>query len=536
VLLGLAIAVVLAVAVSGARGSTDARAGGIFRVAYLTSPGTFDNVDPALAYSRESWALLDTVCARLMRYRDERPPRGYQLVPDVAAAPPTVSTDRKTWTFRLRHDFRFSNGERVDAAAFAQAIHRTMAPGVESPGYAYTRAIVGAEEVHSGRAKRASGVEAQGDRLRVRFTRPVGEFDAWTTMPFFCAVPPALEPSAEGVRAFPGAGPYYVKEYRLNRKIEIRRNPNYGGTRKHHVEGFDVDLRGGSPDELVDRVADGEADWTYTLPAVALGPSHRLISRYGLNFSRFWITPGLTLQMFVLNSSRPLFRNNPQLRRAVNFALNRNGLRAGAGNPTGQYLPPGVAGYKERRIYPNGGDVLRAQELAAGNLRDGKAVFLVPDVAPARTAAQNVQLRLEEIGLDVEIRPFGEHATASSYLGRLGSDEPWDLALVLWSPDYVDPSAYVNRLLDSEFTGAATWSRFDEPLYTALMRRASRLQGEARAKAYEELDLLLTRDVAPLAPTAALNEATLVSGRVDPKCMLRRPGLVLTTVCLNHRQ
>jgi peptide/nickel transport system substrate-binding protein len=538
VLLGVAVAGVLAIAVPGAQGSPDARVSGIFKVSYLTSNGTFDHVDPALAYSRESWAILDTVCARLMRYRDRPPPAGYQLVPDVAAAPPTISADRRTWTFRLRRGFRFSNGHRVDAQAFAQAIQRTIAPGVDSPGYAYTRAIVGAEDVHAGRAKTPSGVEAQGHRLRIRFTRPVGEFDAWTTMPFLCAVPPALQPSAEGVRTFPGAGPYYVKTYRLDRKIEIRRNPYYGGNREHHVDGFDVDLSGGSADEMVGRVDEGRADWTYMLPAVALSSPRGLIRKHSLNFSRFWLTPGLTVQMLVLNSSRPLFRNNPQLRRAINFALARSSMLRppAAGVASSQYLPAGVAGYKRRSIYPDGGELARAEALAAGNLRDGKAIFLVPDIAPARANAQNLQGQLAPLGLDLEIQPFGEHATASSYLGRLGSDEPWDLALVLWSPDYVDPSAYANRLLDSEFTGAATWSRFDEPSTVALMRKAALLRGAARAKAYAELDLLLTRDVAPLAPIAVLNEATLVSARVDRRCMLLRPGLVLTTVCLTGGQ
>jgi len=65
---------------SGSTGAA-AKPGGIFRVTFLTMPGSFDHVDPALAYSRESWALLDTVCARLMRYRDRPPPQGYQLVP-----------------------------------------------------------------------------------------------------------------------------------------------------------------------------------------------------------------------------------------------------------------------------------------------------------------------------------------------------------------------------------------------------------------------------------------------------------------------
>ena len=75
-------------------------------------------------------------------------------------------------------------------------------------------------------------------------------------------------------------------------------------------------------------------------------------------------------------------------------------------------------------------------------------------------------------------------------------------------------------------------ARFDEPVYLDLMRRAARLQGAARERAYAELDLRLTRDVAPLLPIGVLNEATFVSARTG--CQLRRPSLVLTTVCLKR--
>ena len=530
----LAAPILLAVAaLPGAQASTDAPAGGIFNVTFLTTPGNFDHVDPALAYSRESWALLDTVCARLMRYRDQPATQGYELEPDVAAAPPVVSPDGRTWSFTLRSDFRFNNGSPVRADAFAQAIHRTMAPGVDSPAYLYTRAIVGAEDVHAGRARRASGVTWRGNTLTVRFTREVREFAAWTTMPFFCAVPPTLPPDPEGVRKFPGAGPYYIHEYRPNERVVIRRNRHYGGNRAHHVDGFHVDLSAESPDEKIKRVVAGRADWTYTLSAVALQPHHGLIAKYGLNYSRFFLTQGLTVSMYVLNSSGPLFRNNPKLRRAINLALNRGRFfRPGTGEETDQYLPPTVTGFRQHRIYP-AQDLDRAREQAAGNLRSGKALLYVPDVQVARVSAQQVELQLEELGLEIEIRPFGEHATASSYLGRLGNaDEPWDLALVLWTPDFVDPAAYINRLLDGQHAGGTNLARFDEPPYNAEMQQASRLRGAARAKAYAELDRRLARDAAPLLPVAVLNEVTLVSGRVG--CMLQRPGLVLTTVCLKR--
>ena len=411
-----------------------------------------------------------------------------------------------------------------------------MAPGVDSPGWLYTRAIVGAEDFRAGKATQASGVTARGNTLIVRFARPVGEFDAWTTMPFFCAVPPTLPPDREGVRAFPGAGPYYVKEYRPNRRIVIRRNRYYGGSRAHHVDGFDVDLSADSPEQMLDRIETGKADWGYTLPAVYLEAGRRLLGKYGLNHSRFWITPGLTVSMFVLNSSRPLFRDNPRLRQAVNLALNRHEfLTRGVGVPTLQYLPSSLPGFRDLRLAPPEGDLARAKTLASGSLRDGKAILYVPTFRQKQGAAQLFAEWLTEIGLDVELRDIADYVTTSAYLGRLGNpDEPWDLAQVLWTPDFVDASAFINRLLDDQAAGGTDLAGFDEAGYTELMRRAAQLQGAARQRAYSDLELALARDAAPILPIAVMNEATLVSARVDPKCMLLRPGLVLTTVCLNR--
>jgi ABC-type oligopeptide transport system substrate-binding subunit len=533
-LLGLVALVVL----PGAEGARDLQSGGIFRVSFQGSGlQAFDHVDPALAYSRESWILLDTVCARLMRYRDRPPPAGYQLVPEAAAAAPTVSSDLRTWTFKLRRGLRFSDDQPVRANAFAQAIHRTMSPDVDSPAYLYTQAIAGAAEVKAGRSPRASGVSARGLTLTIRLSRPVGDFAAWTTMPFFCAVPPTLPPSREGVRTFPGAGPYTITDYRPGQRIRLRRNPHYHGDRAHHVEGYDVDLTAASPEEVLDHIEAGQADWGYVDPNSAFGPGRKLIPKYGLNTSRFFVDPGLTVAMFAFNSSRPLFRDNRNLRRAVNLVITRSQFIAdqAVAKVTDQLLPPDLAAFTDRSIYPDDGDLSRARALAAGNLRDRKVNFYVPDCPGALACAQFVKGQMEQLGLAVEIRPFSEWATASAYLGRLGAaDEPWDLAMVRWTPDYVDPFAYVNRLLDDREAGGTDLAGFDDPGYHDLMRRAAGLDGAARERAYADLDLRLARDAAPLVPLYVLRETTLVSARVPRACVLRRPSLVLTTVCLRR--
>lgn len=106
------------------------------------------------------------------------------------------------------------------------------------------------------------------------------------------------------------------------------------------------------------------------------------------------------------------------------------------------------------------------------------------------------------------------------------------MAFVVWSPDYVDPFAYLNRILDTEDAGGTGLARFAEAPYIGLMREAARRSGPARTQAYAALDLRLRRDAAPFVPMAILYEATLVSARSG--CLLRRPSLVLTTVCLKR--
>ena len=362
--------------VSGALGSDDQRQGGIFHVALAD----LDYVDPALAYTPGSWAVLDTTCARLMTYPDKALPEGLSVVPEVAADYPKISRNGKTFTFKLRSGFRFSDGTPVHASAFARAINRTLAKGVESGAAQYTADIVGAADVQAGKTTTAAGVSARGNTLVVRFTRPVVDFAAITTMPFLCAVPPTMPPDPEGVRVFASAGPYVVTEYRPGERVTIRRNPFYRGSRPHNVDGFDVDLRSADFFEVLDRIERGEADWGLAVAPVYFQPGRNLAAKYGVNRSQFFIRPGKILRHLVFNTSRPLFRGNAALRRAVNFALNRRELvRAVASTPlaervTDQYLPWGMPGFTDADIYPlERTDLERARRLARCLSRDACA-------------------------------------------------------------------------------------------------------------------------------------------------------------------
>jgi len=512
--------------------------GGIFRVSLNAASG-IDYMDPALASSPPGWALLDTTCARLMAYPDKAPPEGFRLQPEVAASFPSLSRDGRTYTFRLRSGFRFSDGTPVRANAFARAINRTLAPEMNSPGVQYVRDIVGAGRVLAGKSAAATGVVARGSTLVVRLTRPAPDFPHRTASTFFCAVPPSLPIDAEGLGAFPAAGPYYVVDYRRGERVVLRKNPFYGGRRPHHVDGFDVDLRAASPQEVLQRVDRGEADWGHTLAGIYFDPALRLVEKYGLNRSQLFLRPGLTLRMLAFNSSRPLFHNNPGLRRAVNFALNRRALVSTGGalvsRPSDQYLPSIIPGFRDADVYPlERPDLQRARTLANGNLRDRKAVLYVNSSPLPMAIGQLVRQQLAEIGLEVDVRGIPIHSASAAYFKKLAAPgEPWDIAFGLWSPSYIDPFAYINLLFDRRFMGATNFTRFASTPYDRQMRRAARLpQGSDRNSAYAALDVRLARDPAPMAAVDFLNEPTLVSKRVG--CVVLRPVLDLTAVCLKN--
>ena len=144
--------------------SVEARNGGTFNISL--TPGATDSLDPALSYTapglgrccRPTCAEADALCQQALA-----PPAGLRIAPEVAAFPPRVSSDGKTYAFTLRKTFRFSDGKPVQADAFARAISRMLIPGMNSPGAEYAKDIVGAEAVTAGTGQSPSASPSAGN-------------------------------------------------------------------------------------------------------------------------------------------------------------------------------------------------------------------------------------------------------------------------------------------------------------------------------------------------------------------------------------
>jgi peptide/nickel transport system substrate-binding protein len=519
------LAVLLLAGSSTARGIKE---GGTFRVGIAG----LDSIDPALA-GIPAQQLLQATCAGLLNVPDKPLPAGLRLVPEIAAGFPAISRDGKTYTFTIGSDFRFSTGARVTARDFAATINRLLNPAFKDFAPGGLLEIVGARRVLEGKARAASGVIAGRNKLIVRLLKPNPAFQANMAL---CVLPASLPFDAEGVKApVPGAGPYFISEYVLGERVVLKRNPYYKGGRPHHVNAFRVMLEG-TPEEMLDRLDRGELDYAAVPNGSIAARASQLARKYGVDKGQFWAQPSGFVRMFVLNTSRPLFRKNPKLRQAVNFAVDRKALlRERGGRPGGrltdQYLTPIKLGFRDERIYPlQGPDVKKAKQLAKGHTRNGKAVLYVSTVPAPLAQAEIIRANLLQIGIEVEVKAF----PSGLLFEKLNTPgEPFDIGWVGWLDGTRDPGPFLKALFDGRAIGLPdnrNWSYFNSPKYNRLLDEASRLTGDARYRAFGDLDVQLSSDVAPAIPYSYDNTLTLVSARTG--CVIVNPYLDLAAVCL----
>jgi ABC-type oligopeptide transport system substrate-binding subunit len=160
-------------------------------------------------------------------------------------------------------------------------------------------------------------------------------------------------------------------------------------------------------------------------------------------------------------------------------------------DPTDQYVPPTLPGFRETRTYPLRPDLRRARRLAGGSPRE--AVLYIMGGPPTAALAEIVKSNLRAIGIEVQIRNLGPGLFER--LERPG--EPFDMALVAWFADYPDPINFLS-LLDGR-ADKFNFGHFDDPTYNHSLDVAARLPGSARLLALGRLDARVAREQAPWA-------------------------------------
>jgi YVTN family beta-propeller protein len=332
------------------RGSEAAHRGGALTV--WGDRARFDTLDPALAYDWISYGILQLTNDGLVGFRHTGGLEGTTLVPDLARSLPDATNGGRTYTFDLRPGIRYSNGDPVQPEDFRRAIERVFGNldryGGASGGVAYFSGIVGADDCTPGKpCDLSDGIVADDNTVTFNLSAPDPDFVYALTLPFAFAVPAETPDALANGASVPATGPYVVETFTEGKEIVLGRNPRFrpwdetvrpDGFPDHIVWRLGTNLR-----QMAAKVLHGDADLMFTLPEPET--SARLASNRAGQLQL--ATPQPATFFMSLDTHAPPF-DDPKVRRALNFAVDRRKVQELFGNgtrPACQVMPPNFPGY-----------------------------------------------------------------------------------------------------------------------------------------------------------------------------------------------
>lgn len=247
------------------------------------------------------------------------------LVPGIALSH-DVSDDNLTYTFTLRDNAKWSNGDPVTAGDFEYAWKRAASPELASPysWFIELMALENASEVIAGDAEpSALGITAIDDTtLEVRLTQPLPYFAQmlthFTTFPVHQATVDAFGSEWTKPGNMVSNGAYVLTEHVPQEKLVRERNAMYWDNDNTIIEKV-TSLVINDENVALTRYLAGELDRT-DVPA---GQFPRLAERYPdqavsvpLSCSYYY--------MFNLRDGAPEKLQDPNVRKALSLAVNRD--------------------------------------------------------------------------------------------------------------------------------------------------------------------------------------------------------------------
>ena len=278
--------------------------------------------------------------------------------PDGSAVPAaatswTVTPDGLEYTFQLRDGLRWSNGDRLVAGDYVAGMRRLVDPATASPYGQILESVVNATEITRGEKPAAElGVTAPDDRtVVIRLRNPAPYLLGLLAQPgTFPVHGPSL--AANGAEfARPGKmlsnGAFVLEDWVLGSHVVIRRNRYYWDDaatrleRVHFVHHADVGTE-------FRQYRAGELDITYVVPQQQFTWIKQNMP------GELHISPQLSVYYYGFNLTRPPFKDQPGLRRALSLVIDRDKLTSavtGLGEaPAYGWVPDGTADYTSQKL------------------------------------------------------------------------------------------------------------------------------------------------------------------------------------------
>lgn len=437
-----------------AAGDTDVKTE-ILTINYSTG---YIQLDPAHSYTTTEAQLFTGIYEGLVSYH----PLTLAPVP-AAASRWVISPDGKTYTFFLRENGRYWNGDRLSADHFRDAWLRILNPE-ENAEYSFMFDII------EGAADYRKGITSDPETVGIKMIAPyILEITLHESADYFLKLlchhsfspvnPKNLEDGKwkEGPSCV-GNGPYYIMK-RDDEHVQLRRNLLYWDL--EHVKMPEINLT--FSDDTVSNAAlfnSGKIHWA----------SSGIYLNEIENTDHIVTNPlfGTTYYFFHVDEDSPL--NNPDVRRGLSLILPWQQIRSTSNFfiPT-TALVPSIPGYpKNEGIYRR--DMQQALSLLhkAGYTKGRGLETITINIPESRDALFIASVMKQEwekfLDVEVEIGIF----SYDKYYDKL-KEPGYSIGTTTWIGDYADPLTFLQMwTTDSNLND----SGFSDPIYDKLLNEA----------------------------------------------------------------
>lgn len=421
----------------------------------------------------------------------------------AAAKSWTLSEDRKTYTFTLRDNLAYSNGDPVIAEHFRQSWLRSLDPEKGSRFASLLDVILGAAEYNRGEISADEvGIVALSEKeLQVSLKEPAPQFLSILCHYSFSLIHPLLLDLEDWKTPIhlPSSGPYAMVS-RSEKQVVLEKNPYYWDADSVEIERIILAF-GLSPEAAMNRFNDYNIDWMFA------GMDTSLLE----DSSRMVLAPSFaTSYYFFSNKSSPWDR--PNVRRALALMLPWTEIKTQFLIPGNSLVPP-IPQYPEQEEIMSQNMKEALQLLENEGFPEGKGLPEIVIRIDYSLRGNPIPLMMQEIWSENLMTQVRVEAMPSHYYYDSLDMDDYALGYISWVGDYADPMTFLQMWKsDSSFNDAGYRnSDFDQILsQAALQESTERYQLLSKAEAL----LLNTAEVMPVQhlPSLHLIDLRVVDG------------------------
>lgn len=450
----------------------------------VTSGADAVTLDPGASFDGQSPLIWRGVYESLLDYKGDT----LDFAPSLAESY-EVSDDKKTYTFKIRKNVKFTDGEMLDAAAVKFNIERQIKIKL---GIAFALAPI-------------TAIETPDDSTVVlKLSGPSDGFlSAFASLVTVGMISPKAirdnEKDNDGAQAWlrdnmVGTGPYMLKSYTQSQQAVLVRNPDYWrGWDGDHFERVIVKyVHEASSARLL--LEQGETDMAIFLPDDVV---EALDGKPGITVTN---VPSFNLYYLMMNCKKGPTAD-PKVRRAIAHGLNYDAfindiLRGKAKRAHGPIPSTFIGHAADTPIYDF--DPEKAKQLLAEAGHPGGGFTLKYTYESGyfwkRPLGELFQSNMKDLGITVEIQELSPAAWA----GLLSNPDTADHCFgVVWWPTLATPYDYMWSLFHTQAQGNAgyNWGYYSNPEVDKLLDAGVAEPDEAKRFAlYAQAQKLLVED------------------------------------------